>query len=291
MTISEPASFRKAWSIGALQSVPVATVAGWLAIFAFYEFLRAESGAGGIPFDILHLTQKISALACLEIFFIIRLLNWNDRQHRLGPIEAAAILAGLAGGIFLVDKPFVLSSLLSVFLFVRFVWTPQVRWFVIALFIFFAQYNPVFINGTEVLHIAFADIDANVVRTALNLAGYHVTGTGSVIYDPSGSFGVDIQKGCASTSPLMQVLPGFMITVIGLRGYMLKSDLAFLLGVVAATICVNQIRLALTALGYDNFLYWHEGDGKAIISAIYPVVAFAGGYLATRWSKQTQAAT
>ena len=79
----------------------------------------------------------------------------------------------------------------------------------------------------------------------------------------------------------MGMIPAFLIVVIGLRGYLLKSDLAYLIGLVAATFFVNQVRLALMAFNHDGWLYWHEGDGKAIAAAMYAAIVFVAGYWAT----------
>lgn len=185
-------SLRNAGFVRASRSVPGALFIGWFVVFAGYEWLRAKFGPVAITLDFEFLTQRISALEFLEIFFIARLIYLNRSPYQVSLTEALSTLIAITAGIVFIDRPFVVVSVLSIFLLFRFVSTPGLRWVVIALTIFFAQYNPILSNGSGLLHTAIAAIDARVLVSALNFVGYHVTGLGTVVRNPEETFSIEI---------------------------------------------------------------------------------------------------
>ena len=114
-------------------------VVGWLTAFTLFEWARFKFITFSGGWDTLY--QHISALECLELVLIGRLIDLRDRSPQIGPVEAAAILASAAFlTLVATSRPIFSAGLLTLLVLVRFGREPAYRLFAIGLFAFIAQY-------------------------------------------------------------------------------------------------------------------------------------------------------
>jgi hypothetical protein len=262
-------------------------VVGWLLAFTLLEWARSRFGAAGSPGG---LAGTVSALECLELAALARLVRWRAPASRVGPLEAGATLVLVALVCLVADaRPLLSAGLLSLYVLGRFARTAEHRPLAIALFVFTAQY--LLQTGPFIwLHALVGRIDAAVVRTALQRLGYDVSGYSTFVVRWSQHFVIDVQEGCASSYVASVAICGFVVLVLGLRGSLRRADLAWAALLLAAIVLVNWLRLLPIALGRDGWLYWHEGAGAAIIATLDGAMVVALAWLAVRRTRRREAA-
>lgn len=258
-------------------------VIGWLAAFTLFEwacFKLDAFGGGGLA----SLPYRFSALECVELVLLARMLDLRARSPQIHAGEAAAILIGAAFLTLVVtSRPIISAGLLSLFVLVRFGRDPAYRVFAVGLAAFIAQY--LLLGGPFLwLHDAVANGDAWLTRHLLNLAGFGVVGSGPLIVRPAVNFAVDVVWGCTSSYVAATVAPGFVIVVLALRRAWRRSDFAWLAGLLLATYAVNIFRLLLTSVSREEHRFWHDGDGAAVFAIAYMLLVIGFGFRATRRS-------
>jgi hypothetical protein len=231
----------------------------------------------------------ISALEWFELFLLARMFNWKASQTRVGMIEAIAILALVAAVCFLANgRPYFSAGLLSLILLCRFGRDLEHRRLAVGMFAFTAQY--LLLAGPFIwVHAFIGNIDAAIVRVLLRALGYDVTGYGTFVIRMSQKFAIDVQEGCSSSHVAAMAIPGFVIAVLGLRGWLRRADIGYAAGLFAAVALVNWLRLIPTALSHDGWLYWHEGQGSSIVAAIDALVTVGMAYLAAAQTRRSRA--
>ena len=98
-------------------------VLGWLVVFTGFEWLRFKLETFGIPSGIEDFIRGVSALECLEIALLARMIDWKAVQPRIGVGEAAATLFGLAFVVLFITgsgSPIFAAVLLSFYVLCRF---------------------------------------------------------------------------------------------------------------------------------------------------------------------------
>ena len=267
------------------EGVSHTAVIGWLLVFVLFEWLRAKIGIYGFQWTEATALPSISALECCELYFLTKMLNRQELKRRASRPDAFATFIAIAGVVFLIDgKPFIAATILSLFMLIRSFWTRDSRLIAFGVFVFLSQYNPL-LGAFGVLHNFVGSIDAFFLRNALNSAGYEVTGARSIIFNPSTNFGIDILSGCASSYPVIIVMTGFVLTVLGFRKRFHMTDIVFGAGLIVATVLVNLTRLAPAALSREGYTYWHGGEGAAIVAAAYALLAVGCGYWASHYAR------
>jgi len=255
-------------------------VVGWLTAFTLFEWawFKFITFSGG--WDTLY--QHISALECLELVLIARMVDLRGRSPRVGPVEAAAILAAAAFfTLFATSRPIFSAGLLALFVLVRFGRDPAYRFFAIGLFAFIGQY--LLLTGPFIwLHDASALGDAWLTRHVMNLAGFGVVGAGTFIMRPAADFGVNVVWGCTTSYTAAAVAPGFVIVVLALRRGWRRSDFGWLAGLLLATFGVNLVRLVLTSISREEHRFWHDGAGSAAFAVGYMVLVGVFAAMAAR---------
>jgi exosortase/archaeosortase family protein len=254
-------------------------VVGWLTAFTLFEWVRLKlETAGGWT----TLYREVSALECVELVLLVRMVDLRARPSRIHAGEAAAILAGATFlTLFVTSRPVFSAGVLALFVLARFRNDPAYRIFAIGLFAFISQY--LLLTGPFIwLHDAVATGDAWVTRHLLNLLGFGVTGSGTFILRPAADFGVDVIWGCSTSYVAAPVGAAFVIVVLALRRGWRRSDAGWLAGLLLATFGVNLLRLALTSVSSELHRFWHDGDGTAAFAVGYMLLVAAFSLLATR---------
>jgi len=289
MTIDRQAAPRPTGLSLTTQSVSRLAVMGWLTVFTLFEWMRfkfAIIGSGGFA----SLPYAISALECVELVLLARMIDLRAPSPQIGGGEGALILVGAAFlTLFATTRPIFSAGLLSLFVLARFGRDPAYRVFAIGVFVFIAQY--LLLGGPFLwVHDAVANADAWITRHLLNLAGFGVTGSGPFILRPGVNFGVDIVWGCTSSYVAAMVAPGFIIVVLALRRAWRQFDFAWLAGLLLVTYAMNIVRLLLTSVSPEGHRFWHDGDGAAVFAITYMLLVVGFGFWATRQSRRPQIA-
>lgn len=278
MTIQDRASARPGGL--ALSAVSRLAVVGWLTAFILFEWARLKLDTIGGGWESLY--QHVSALECLEIVLIARLIDPRARSPQVGAGEATAILAGAAFlTLVATSRPAFSVGILSLFVLIRFGRDPAYRIFAAALFAFAAQY--LLLSGPFMwLHDASALGDAWITRHVMNLAGFGVVGAGTFIMRPAADFGVNVIWGCTTSYAAASVAAGFVILVLARRRDWRRADFGWLAGLLLATFLVNLVRLVVTSISREDHQFWHDGAGTAVFAVGYLALVYAFAVLATR---------
>lgn len=256
---------------------PLIVVVAWILAFALYEWVRWKLFATG-DVALVSNFSRISAFEALQLAMIASLLLAVSPRARVPWWEVVALFT-ISGAILLVDaRPLVSTLALSLLLTMRLVWRSETRALGLAISIFFLQFNP----APDILsiHQPVAALDAAMLHFFLVDNGYDIVRQGSVLIRPSADFGIDVTSGCATSSAVVIVGCGFLITTLCLRGRLVWSDGAWIVGLALLLFVLNQVRLAPMALGREGYDFWHEGFGAEIWSLIFASVALGAGWLA-----------
>ncbi len=111
-----------------------------------------------------------------------------------------------------------------------------------------------------------------------------------MVINQSTNFGIDIMEGCASTALAASTVPGFFISVLGLRGRFRATDAAFLALLLVSTFVLNWARLCPMVFSRENCEYWHNGDGTAVVSLALGLMVIGIAWLAAHYHAQPRAA-
>jgi hypothetical protein len=272
-----------------IPGVSGSAVVGWLVVFTLLEFacaklepIRASGSLAGIPY-------VLTALECFELFLLARMFDWKATQTRVGMIEAMATIVLIAAVcLFANGRPWFTAGVLSLYFLCRFGRNLEHRRLAIGMFAFIAQY--LLLAGPFIwLHSFVGSLDAGVLRVILPALGYDVTGYGTFIIGPSQNYAIDVGGGCASSRVAATAIPGFVIVILGLRGWFRRADLGYAAALLAAIVLVNWLRLIPIALSREGWLYWHEGEGKSIVSAIDALMIVGMAFLAIAQKRRSGA--
>lgn len=265
----------------ASRTIPAAAAVGWLLACILLQWARGKLLAVPPPISAAGVLGAVSALECLELILIARLFR-RVRAPDIGAIEALAILVLIGvGGLVLNVRPFFSAGVLSLFMLCRFGRSPGYRALAIAVFAFVAQY--LLQAGPFIWpHAMVGRIDAQVLRAVLPLLGYDVSGYSTFVVRAPQAFAINVLEGCASSYVASVALPGFVIVVLGLRGRLQSSDLAYAILLLAAVVLVNWVRLVPIALSRDGWLFWHEGAGGPIVGLVDGALVVGAAWLAVR---------
>jgi exosortase/archaeosortase family protein len=149
---------------------------------------------------------------------------------------------------------------------------PGARWLGAAIAIVGGQYVfgwPLFASWRA----PFAQIDARAVHQLLAIAGQASDYSDSSVRLRGSAFAIRILAGCATSSVVSAVAAAFLIFSLCWRAP-LAAVARGLAAAVGACWIVNVLRLALMAQSEDDYRYWHDGGGTAIVSLAMAVVAY-----------------
>lgn len=271
---------------GAPLRVPSHAVLCWLALGILFQWLVSRGLISADGLSVVAFAANVSAIEFVEVVLIGSLLASYSARHEIGMMEAAAHLALLAYILLLARNPLTAAAILAFVALIRFSWVDEHRPASICLSVFVMQYNTLIAQPFMAPGWRWAELDAYLLRGLLELSGYPVIGSGSIVYNPAQEFGIDVLRGCASIEPLRIVLAAFVIVVLALRRRIVASDLA-IAGVLAiAVVCANLMRLAPSALSRAGYQYWHGGDGASLFAALYALLAIGAGYAAVRYAPE-----
>ena len=264
------------------RSLPVGDFLGWLLVFLGYEWLRFKYFTLGLPKDFDQALSFISAIEFMEIVVLLRLLAAAAKAPGPTPGEAFATLGGLAGVLFVSsDKPLLGAAAISAFVLFRYWNRAAARAFVIAQFLFVMQYVA---QGWPFLavHNLAGVLDASLIRAGARVIGLDVAGYGTFVVRPSLHIAFDVMWGCATSTALAMVIPGFLIAVLGLRGRLKRRDALWLAALIGVTTIANWARLLLIVRSLAAHSFWHDGDGAQIFAFFYALLIVGCALAATR---------
>lgn len=128
------------------------------------------------------------------------------------------------------------------------------------------------------LHLAISRLDAHVVAGMMRLAGVPVHVAGNLI--SYGNFSIEVLAACASSAPLAGCVLAYVLIAIYLRGAPGIADLPWLLGSLATSVVLTELRLSLMVPSEANWNFWHNGWGLTfyeiaalLLAGLFPVLA------------------
>lgn len=248
--------------------------------FALYQWVRYKFAITG---SLQGLPYSVTALELVELYFIACIaMHWRSRQlsavSAFGLLDAAIVFAVITAIMVTAGRPIVAATFLSLMLLVLVIRDRQLLFLAIALMLFLGQYNP--IPSLFLIFRPLGHLDALAVQSMLAAFGYVVTLHGTVVLRPEIGFGVDVTTSCTSAQAVVIVMAGYWITVMGMRGRVVKSDFAVAGWLALLTIAMNIARLGPTSLSPEGHAFWHDGAGADIFSAIYVVTVLGAAYYA-----------
>jgi exosortase/archaeosortase family protein len=237
--------------------------------------------------DIYQVFDEINFLVFAQWFCLVeiaRRIDWSGvRATRLERFTGLAL--AFYGGVLVTPQSHILTAILGVWIAIKVGFTSRQAWsLAIPLALVSVQDVPSKEFGAYSLSALVVPIDVFGARSLLKLAGYAV----QPINDPvllrivGESHGVKVIPSCATAGPAFEALAALSVfaswrrAAVGRR--LVICGLLLLLGVTL----INWVRLALTALSHDSYIFWHDGSGRAIIGLSYLALAFLLAELAAR---------
>ena len=273
-----PINDTRSYSVGGVSSL---IVFGWFLVFVGFEWLRYKFGQHTVV-GLSDLPNLISILEIIQIAMILRLVDRRRIDAPFYLLDASFALGTVALCILVLHRePLLAALILSAFTMWRFKKHTSCRLSSLAQFAFIGQF--VLLGWPFlVLHNLVGWLDAIVVRAVLRVIGQDVGGYGTYIIHTSRNAGFDVMWGCATSTTLVQNIVAFGIIAGGIRGYLQRSDIGCFFFVIVGTFALNWLRLVLICSTKDGYLFWHEGQGAALLATAYAIFIIALAYRVTR---------
>ena len=254
----------------------------WVLAFIVWGVLRQKLSSGPLGAYGLDLFNRIGILEVAEIYLIVRLALAIPRDLMLSRLASASTLAAISALVLLLRyRPHYASGGLEIGLLCLSLFYHRLRTVAVAVTLFVFQY--VFLAGPFLwLHEIVGRVDAAVVRSAFEEAGYSVSGFGPFVFVDGTQFGINVLGACSSSNVLATVGCGYLILVLGLRGRFVADDILWGTALVAFTIVVNWLRLMPMALGRDLHAFWHDGFGASLVALAFAALVGWAAHMATR---------
>jgi len=242
----------------------------------------ARSHGGGF-YEIL---DEINFLVFAQWFCLLeiaRRIDWSG--VRATKLETLAALAFVFAAAFLVTpQSHILTAILGFWIAIKVGLTSRQAWsLAIPLALVSVQDVPSKEFGAYSLSGLIVPFDVFGAHGLLSLLGYPVQPIdGSTMRLEGAYHGIKVIPSCATAGPAFEALAAYAVFAAWLRAAMgarlVICGLALLLGVTL----INWIRLALTVLSHDSYVYWHDGGGKAIIALSYLALSFVMAEVAAK---------
>lgn len=214
------------------------------------------------------------------LYEIARRVDWS-KIHAGRPERLAGLAFAAYALFFVVLQSHVLTAALGVAIALRLALaSPEFR--PVAIVVALISLQDAF--GKEVfgysINALVADLDARGAHLMLFLAGFPIERSGNALHLIGTNHVIRVVPTCATTVALFEALTAFGVFAIWLRAE-LRWRLALLAGaLVVAVFQINWLRLSVVTLSKENYDYWHDGSGRAIIGMTYVVLAFFLAHLA-----------
>ncbi|ARN79931.1 exosortase/archaeosortase family protein [Methylocystis bryophila] len=242
----------------------------------------AKSQEGGL-FQIL---DDVNFLVFAQWFCLIeiaRRIDWSEvRATRLERFAGLAL--ALYAGLLVTPQSHIFTAILGVWIAVKVGLSARQAWALsIPLALVSIQDVPSKEFAGYSLSALVVPIDVLGARSLLSLAGYALQPmSGSVIRIVNEVHGVRVIPSCATAGPAFEALAAYSVFASWLRAAMGRRvvicGLVLLLGITL----INWARLALTTLSHDSYVFWHDGNGRAMIGLCYLALAFLMAEVAAR---------
>ncbi len=140
----------------------------------------------------------------------------------------------------------------------------------------------------------FVWLDSIFIGYALQLVDPSIEWRGSTFVQQDGArkFGITLVGACSSFNNVSAAVLVHVAWAMSLRKHLTWFDALALLATICVATLLNVSRIVLTALGPENYAFWH-GDGTStaiggwIFLALQNVLLVLAGYLTARWAGRT----
>ncbi len=209
------------------------------------------------------------------LYEVARRIDWSGvRASRLE--RAAGLAFAFYAGFLVTPQSHVLTSILGVWIAFKIGRTSREAWaLAIPLALVSVQDVPSRDFSGISLAAAMVPVDVLGAHSLLRLAGFEMNPIDGDVLRITGSLhGIKVIPSCSSIVPAFESLAAYSVFAAWLHAAMGKRlvicGLLLLLGVTL----INWVRLSLTTLSHDNYVFWHDGGGKVIIGLSYLILSF-----------------
>ena len=204
------------------------------------------------------------------LFDIARRLDWSG-VHAKNWERAAGLALAVYAGFFVNLQSHYLTAILGVWIAIKLARTSREFW-ILAIPLAWVSVQDV--PGKEIagysIGALMVPIDVFGAHYVLALLRYPVEPfNGDILRIAGADHGIKVIPTCATAGALFEALAGFAVFSAWLGAKPTKRVLYLRLPLTASVFFVNWLRLALTALSRDSYEFWHNGNGKAVISFTY----------------------
>jgi hypothetical protein len=217
------------------------------------------------------------------LFEIARRIDWSGvRASRL------ETLAGLAfafyAGFFFTPQSHILTAILGFWIAIKLARVSRQTWpLAIPLALVSIQDVPSKEFWGYSLSALIVHLDVFGAHSVLRLAGYAVKPIdGATIRLVDALHGIRVIPSCATAGPAFEALAAYAVFAAWLRAAMGRQLVLYGFLLLLGVMLINWVRLALTALSHDSYVFWHDGGGRAIIALSYLALSFLMAELAAR---------
>ena len=131
------------------------------------------------------------------------------------------------------------------------------------------------------VHSLWARVDALATHALLTAAGYPNVLSGASVALQGATSEIVVGAGCSTSTIVPGVISAFLVFALCWRAP-LRTIWRGLAMAVGGSFIINVLRLALMAQSHDDYEYWHNGAGAAIMSLATAALAYYTAQWASR---------
>ena len=217
------------------------------------------------------------------LFEIARRIDWlGVRASRLEMFAGLAF--AFSAGFLVTPQSHILTAILGFWIAIKLARVSRQTWpLAIPLALVSIQDVPSKDFWGYSLSALMVPLDVFGAHSLLSLAGYAVKPIdGSIIRLVGALHGIKVIPSCATAGPAFESLAAYAVFAAWLHAALGKRLVLCGLLLLVGVMLINWMRLALTALSHDSYVFWHDGGGRAIIALSYMTLSFLMAELAAR---------
>jgi hypothetical protein len=124
--------------------------------------------------------------------------------------------------------------------------------------------------------------DAQAAHLLLLMGGYPALVQGTLVRLADASHAVRIAAACDTIRPLVPVVLAYNLFVLSSGARLHRRYFLGFASLVVLVICENWLRLSLMTLSYEDYRFWHDGQGASMIAMANALLPFAVAGLVSR---------
>ncbi len=241
---------------------------------------------------VLRIFDEVNFLVFAQWFCLIeiaRRIDWSGvRASRLETL--AGLTFAFCAGFLVTPQSHIFTAILGFWIAIKLARVSRQTWaLAIPLALVSIQDVPSKEYWGYSLSALMVPFDVFGAHSLLRLAGYAVKPIdGTTVRLVDALHGIKVIPSCSTAGPAFESVAAYAVFAAWLRAAMGRRLVLCGLLLLVGVMLINWVRLALTALSHDSYVFWHDGGGRAMVALSYLALSFLMAELAARVKAEPQ---